>query len=239
MQPDIIDPRVTPIAIVKAPFKEKFAIPRQPNLTPSVISKIVVPLPFGTPEAFAGLEDFSHVWLLFRFHHNLEQGWKAQVRPPRLGGNQKKGVFATRSSFRPNGFGMSVVPLLDICHDSNQVVLSVSGLDLVDGTPIYDIKPYIPYVDAIPDANAGFAPEPPEVMKVVFTPIATSQLQALSAVYDALEHQVKEVLAQDPRPAYRKTAKHDPHQYGTRFAEFNFRWQVVNHKIEVFEVLSV
>ncbi|WP_338293600.1 tRNA (N6-threonylcarbamoyladenosine(37)-N6)-methyltransferase TrmO [Planctobacterium marinum] len=227
---------ISAIGQVKSPFKEKFAIPRQPNLTPSVISEVVVPLPFGTAEAFEGIEEFSHIWLLFRFHHNLQQGWKPQVRPPRLGGNQKKGVFATRSSFRPNGFGISVVPLVNVATTAQEVRLQVSGLDLADGTPIYDIKPYIAYVDAIPNAHSGFAPDAPQLMAVHFTTEALCKLKALSSDHKTIEVQVKEVLAQDPRPAYRKQAKQDAHQYGTSFDDFNFRWQVIDNKIEVFEV---
>ena len=227
---------INAIAWVASPFKEKFAIPRQPNLAPSVVSQIIVPKPYGTVEAFSGLEEFSHIWLLFRFHQNLTKGWKPQVRPPRLGGNQKMGVFATRSSFRPNALGLSVVPLLEIKCLSDKVTLLVNGLDLVDGTPIYDIKPYIPYVDAIPDASSGFAPDAPDVIDVLFKPEALRQLKTLSNEYRELETQLREVLSQDPRPAYRKQAKHDPHQYGTSFDSFNFRWQVIDNSIEVFEV---
>lgn len=227
---------VEPIGKVVAPFTEKFAVPRQSNLTPSVLSQIIIHPPYGVPEAFAGIEEFSHIWLLFRFHQNLEQGWRAQVRPPRLGGNKKRGVFATRSSFRPNGFGMSVVPLISVESDAQQVVLNVSGLDLVNDTPVYDIKPYIPYADALPEARGGFADERPATLAVCVTPAAAQQLQQLSNNASALTQQVIEVLAQDPRPAYRKLADQDTNHYGTHFGGFNFRWHVQGDTIEIFEI---
>lgn len=229
---------IEPIGWVRAPFNEKFAVPRQPSLAPSVKSQIQVQPPYGVPEAFAGLEEFSHIWIWFRFHQNLDRGWKAQVRPPRLGGNKKIGVFATRSSFRPNGFGMSVVPLLGINAEKDGVILIVSGLDLVDGTPVYDIKPYVPYVDAIPEANGAFAGASPELITVRFSIEAETQLQTLCNNPQLLRAQVTEILAQDPRPAYRKQAKTDPNHYGTAFADMNFRWQVVEQEIVVTEVIK-
>ncbi len=227
---------IEPIGKVVSPFHEKFAVPRQPNLTPSVISQVVIDQPYGVPEAFAGIEEFSHIWLLFRFHQNLQQGWRAQVRPPRLGGNKKLGVFATRSSFRPNGFGMSVVSLISVEVGSAQVTLNVSGLDLVDGTPIYDIKPYVPYVDSISDAQGGFASETPEIISVCFSETAQQQLEQFSTQPEQLRSQISEVLAQDPRPAYRKQAPEDPNQYGTHFNGLNFRWHVQHGSIEIFEI---
>lgn len=227
------------IGKVISPFHEKFAVPRQPGLTPSVISEIHVKEPYGTKQAFEGLEAFSHIWLIFSFHQNKEQGWKAQVRPPRLGGNEKLGVFATRSSFRPNGLGMSVVKLIDIRFNRASTVLSVTGLDVVDGTPVIDIKPYIAYTDAIADAGSGFAQAPPDTIEVVFTKQATGQLEKLSMEPELRQQQIAEALAQDPRPAYRKRKKQDDNEYGVGFAGMNFKWRLENHKIYVFAVTKI
>lgn len=227
------------IGKVKSPFDEKFAVPRQPGLTPSIISEVHVSQPFGTREAFAGIEGFSHIWLIFSFHQNLEQGWKAQVRPPRLGGNDKMGVFATRSSFRPNGLGMSVVKLIDIEFTRGSAILSVVGLDVVNGTPIFDIKPYIAYTDALPEAQSGYAPSPPDTREVHFTEQAILQLTRLTPETDLRQRQIAEALAQDPRPAYRKSKTVDSNEYGVGFAGLNFKWRVENHKIYVFAVTKI
>ena len=224
------------IAIVKSPFTEKFSVPRQPSLTPSVISTIKMLAPFNNSDAFIGIEEFSHIWVMFRFHQNLEQGWKPQVRPPRLGGNKKLGVFATRSSFRPNGFGLSAVKLLDITSAQNDVQLLVSGLDVVNGTPVYDIKPYIAYTDAIPEANSGFAAAPPKTIAVEFTEDANNKLNLLATAPELTRKQVVESLAQDPRPAYRKSKPLDKNEYGVAFAGLNFKWRIKDNKICVFAV---
>ena len=135
------------IGIVRSPYREKFAIPRQPGLIPEAISELHLTEPFNTPDAVRGLESFSHLWVLFEFHQNNSHDWSPLVRPPRLGGNKKLGVFATRSSFRPNNIGLSAVRIKSISTQSQRVVIEVFGGDFVDGTPILDIKPYIPYSD--------------------------------------------------------------------------------------------
>ena len=181
-----------PIAYIRSPFAEKFGVPRQGNLAPHVVSEIVFEPPFRNSDCVRGLEQFSHLWLIWQFHRNGSE-WNPTVRPPRLGGNARLGVFATRSPFRPNGLGLSVVKLISI---EPGPVIRVSGADMVDCTPIYDIKPYVPYSDSVPDAAAGFTEIPWEPLKVEL-PL---QLPA-SATADWVAA-LRETLAQDPRPAY-------------------------------------
>ena len=150
------------IGVMHSCFMAKFGVPRQPGLIPEATGYIELQPPFNQPNTVRGLEQFSHLWLCFVFHHNLRDGWKATVRPPRLGGDTRLGVFATRSPFRPSPIGLSVVKLQHLeLKDHGIIRIHVQGQDLVDGTPIIDIKPYIPYTDAIPDANAGFAADSP------------------------------------------------------------------------------
>ncbi len=182
-----------PIAHIRSPYVEKFGVPRQGNLAPHVISEIVFEPPFRHEDCIRGLEAFSHLWLIWKFHHNGDE-WHPTVRPPRLGGNTRLGVFATRSPFRPNGLGLSVVKLVSI---EPGPVLRVSGADMVDGTPIFDIKPYVPYADAIPDAAEGFTSVPRQRLSVVWQASRPAQ----SAEWIAA---LEETLAQDPRPAYQQ-----------------------------------
>jgi len=192
-----------PIGYIETCFFEKFGIPRQPQLAPSARGKLVLVPPFNDPDTVLGLEQCSHVWLEFIFHQNLSNGWKKKVRPPRLGGNLKQGVFATRSSFRPNGLGLSVVTLDSIEYNQGELALWFSGVDLLSGTPIVDIKPYLPYVDCIPAATHSLAGVAPAALSVRAQPA----LVALSQHYPQLllkplESLLTELLSQDPRPAY-------------------------------------
>jgi len=150
------------IGVIESPYREKFAIPRQPNLVSAAKGKVVLIGEANNHELVRDIEQFSHLWLLFVFHGTQEQGWKPLVRPPRLGGNVKTGVLATRSTFRPNPIGMSVVKLDKVVTEKQQTVLHISGLDLLNGTPIIDIKPYVPYSDSVSLANGGFAQTEPE-----------------------------------------------------------------------------
>ncbi|MBQ5868658.1 MAG: tRNA (N6-threonylcarbamoyladenosine(37)-N6)-methyltransferase TrmO, partial [Lachnospiraceae bacterium] len=148
---------IKPIAYIHSDFPDKFGIPRQSGLAASLKATVVFEPEFRSPEAFRGLEDYSHIWLIWGFSKNKDSGWTPTVRPPRLGGNVRKGVYATRSPFRPNPIGLSSVKLETIeSHKELGPVLHISGADLMDGTPIFDIKPYLPYVDSIPDAKGGF-----------------------------------------------------------------------------------
>lgn len=215
------------IAKVASPYKEKFGIPRQPGLANAALSHIVFTPEFNCQEFIQGICQHSHIWLLFLFHQNLAQGYKAQVRPPRLGGNEKVGVFATRATFRPNGIGMSAVKLLSAEHVGSQVMLTVEGADLLDGTPIIDIKPYIPYSDCLPEAHSAMAQEQDQhCLSVTFSEQAKRQLNNLDLEpYPNLISLIEQVLEQDPRPAYKK-AKSDNKEYGIRLYDLNIKWQV-------------
>lgn len=188
---------IKPIAFIRSPFAEKFGVPRQGNLAPHVVSEIVFEPAFRNADCVRGLEQFSHLWLIWQFHRN-GSAWHPTVRPPRLGGNTRLGVFATRSPFRPNGLGLSVVKLVSV---EPGPVLRVSGADMVDGTPIFDIKPYVPYSDAIPEAASGFTETPWEPLSVVMPQKLPARA---SAEWVAALH---ETLAQDPRPAYQQDAE--------------------------------
>ncbi len=223
------------IGVIESPYAEKFSVPRQPGLVTSAETRLVLKAPFNHSDFVEGLEQFSHCWLVFAFHQNLEAGWKAKVRPPRLGGNQKLGVFATRSSFRPNGLGLSVMELAKIEHTPNGPVLVFKGGDLVNGTPVYDIKPYVPYADSHPDAQGGFAQSAPESdLTVQWQDAALAQAKehGLGAKQRAV---VEQVLAQDPRPAYKKQSN-DERIYGVTLFHVNLRWQVIDKQLVIIEV---
>lgn len=210
-----------PVAIAHTPFKEKFAIPRQPQLAPAAKGLIELCAPFNDPLALAGLEGVSHVWLLFIFHRATapKSGQRLRVRPPRLGGNEHCGVFATRSSHRPNNIGQSVVALERI----EGTRLWVSGVDLLDGTPILDIKPYIPYADALPHARNEFAPAPPAQLKVHWQPSARQQAQQhQQRLQQPVIDLIEQCLAQDPKPAYQHPSPE--REYGVQFWDVNVVW---------------
>ncbi|HNG49987.1 MAG TPA: tRNA (N6-threonylcarbamoyladenosine(37)-N6)-methyltransferase TrmO [Plasticicumulans sp.] len=220
---------LTPVGTLHSPYREKFAIPRQPGLArlPAVLELLA---PFDRPEAVRGLDGFSHVWLIFGFHATAAAGWKPTVRPPRLGGNTRLGVFATRSTFRPNPLGLSVVELAGI-RCAGGVFLDLLGADLLDGTPVYDVKPYLPYADAIPGARAGFAPEPPARLAVTFAPAAAQVLAAHPE--PRLREWLIAVLALDPRPAYRAG---EDGEFGVRLFEFDVRAEIRGGQLTVREL---
>lgn len=223
------------IGVIRSPWKEKFAVPRQPGLVQDGVGELHLQAPYNQPEAVRGLEDFSHLWLLFVFHQTMAGGWRPTVRPPRLGGNARMGVFATRSTFRPNPIGMSLVELKGIRMEKQQVILQLGSLDLVDGTPVVDIKPYLPFAEAVPDARAGFAPNAPAAdMPVRFSARAQEQLQQQSR-YPHLARFIREVLAQDPRPAYRQGEPLD-REYAAWLMDFNVRWRVDDAGTEVIAI---
>lgn len=207
------------IAHIENDFSTKFGIPRQSGLVNSLRSRIVFAPEYRNSDAFRGLEDFSHVWLIWEFSQAVRQKWSPTVRPPRLGGNTRMGVFATRSPFRPNPVGLSAVQLEEVVlHGADAPYLVVSGADLMNGTPIYDIKPYLPHIDSHPDARGGFAvPAAEHRLKVVFPE------QWLEKVPEQLRDGLTEVLAQDPRPSY----QHDPERiYGFGFARLEVKFTV-------------
>lgn len=212
----------SPIGILHSPFREKFGIPRQPGLAPHAISRLIMLPEFANAACLDGLTGFSHLWLVFLFHSTATQGWQPTVRPPRLGGNERLGVFATRSMFRPNPVGLSAVELIDIVDGMHGKELLLRGADLLDGTPVLDIKPYVPYADAIPDARAGFAPDAPQTLLVHWTETATTQAEKLKISVD-LRGLIDEVLSQDPRPAYRHHSE-DANVYGVWLDGVNVRF---------------
>ena len=224
------------IARIHNDFPTKFGLPRQSGLAPSLRSKIVFEPAYRVPEALRGLEGFSHIWLIWGFSEVSapEQGgrqWSPTVRPPRLGGNVRMGVFATRSPFRPNPLGLSCVRLESVeAEGENGLVLVVTGADLMDGTPIYDIKPYLPGVDAHPEAADGFVGAHPQVLLKVEIdpalafPLSEPQLEAL-----------KEILAQDPRPAYHAGASGQGRVYGLSYAGRDIHFTVLDGTVRAWE----
>lgn len=222
---------ITPIATIETPYKEKFAVPRQPRLVPSATARIKLLGELNCMEAVRELDQFSHLWLLFLFDQNLEAGWKPTVRPPRLGGKERVGVLASRSTFRPNGIGMSAVEFRGINKEGDQIYIEVGSVDLVDGTPIIDIKPYIPYSDSVAEAKGGYADAEPSTVEVDFSPTALAILQSLpdSTVKQAV---ISEVLAQDPRPAYKKN-KPDDKQYAVHLYNLNVKFTISGNLVTV------
>ncbi|AZZ98197.1 tRNA (N6-threonylcarbamoyladenosine(37)-N6)-methyltransferase TrmO [Pseudoalteromonas sp. R3] len=226
---------IQPIGVIHSPYKQKFAIPRQPRLVPEAKAKLVFCEDFNREEFVRGIEEFSHLWLLFRFHETADKGYSALVRPPRLGGNARKGVFATRATFRPNGIGMSAVKLEGVEYKNGQLALLLSGIDLLDGTPIVDIKPYLPYSDALTDAAAGFADTRPETQMTVSFSDQAEDFISQQSQYPELRAFIGNVLKQDPRPAYKKKQE-NPQNYGMNLYNFNIRWQVDGEHNHVLEV---
>jgi len=217
------------IARIRSDFPEKFGIPRQSGLVDELCARIVFEEEYANPDAVRGLEDFSHIWLIWQFSKAVRDDWSPTVRPPRLGGNERMGVFATRSPFRPNPIGLSCVRLERVEIDAKLgPVLHVRGADLMDGTPIYDIKPYVPYADCVQDAQGGFAAQRPEAKLRVNIPAdikAKMPCEKLSAL--------EGVLSQDPRPAYQK----DPNRaYGLSFGGYEVRFTVKEDELTVVSV---
>lgn len=224
---------VTPIGHVRSCFREKFGIPRQPHLAPAARGVLELLPPFDQPQAAEGLEQVSHVWLLFLFHQALETQPRLRVRPPRLGGNRQVGVFATRSTHRPNGIGQSVVRLERIEPGR----LYLSGIDLLDGTPVLDIKPYLPYADAVADARNAMAEQAPPTLAVSWCDAALAQARREALrLGEPLVALIEQCLAQDPRPAYQ--APDPARRYGMRLWDLDVRWHYpAPERIEVDAVL--
>lgn len=217
------------IGHIETDFKGKFGIPRQSGLVKESRGRIVFEKEYNVPEAFRGLEDFSHIWVLWQFSEAVRETWSPTVRPPLLGGNKRMGVFATRSPFRPNSVGLSTLKLEGVEFSEKEgVVLHVSGVDLLDGTPIYDIKPYLPYADSIPDAVGGFTESLEERRLEVEFP---SDL--LKRVNEGKREALKAVLAADPRPSYQNDHERE---YGMRFADYEVRFKVEGKTLRVINV---
>ena len=225
--------QVSPVGFVRSCFKEKFAIPRQPQLAPAARGVLELVAPFDQGEAVQGLEQVSHVWLLFLFHQTLEDKPRLKVRPPRLGGNTSMGVFATRATHRPNGIGQSVVKL-DKVEPGR---LWISGIDLLDGTPVLDIKPYVPYADIIPGATNDIASAAPQLIEVRWAESALKQAYThAQRLVEPLVELFEQCLAQDPRPAYQTPAPE--REYGAQFWDLDVRWHYPTpDQIRVLEVI--
>jgi len=227
----------TYIGRVNSPYKEKFAIPRQPGLVSAARGSISLINDANNEELLRGIEQFRNLWVLFVFHDTPQKGWKPLVRPPRLGGNKKLGVLATRSTFRPNPIGMSVVKLESVEQVKKQLIINISGLDLLDKTPVVDIKPYVPYSDSIIKAQAGFAQQQPyQAISITFSIQAQGDIKKYQQDYADLVLLIEQVLAQDPRPAYKKQ-QGDNKVYGMKLYDFNILWRVIHDNI--IEVLSI
>ena len=217
---------ISPIAVIKTDFKEKFGIPRQSGRSPSSLARIEF-LPTFSKDAFREIEGFSHLWLLFDFSACPKDQWSELVRPPRLGGNKKVGVFASRSPFRPNGIGLSSVKLESVEHTDQGTVLTVSGADLLDGTPIYDVKPYLPLTDLHQEAKGGYSDEFCSYKLQVDFPTAL-----LEKIPKEKRSSLIECLQDDPRPSYQQDAR----EYGMAFADFNIKFMVKENVLIVTEI---
>ena len=222
------DKKIEPVAHIRTDFPGKFGVPRQAGIVEELEGIIEFEKGFDDREAIRGIEDFSHLWLIWGFSEN--EGWTPTVRPPRLGGNERKGVFATRSPFRPNGLGLSCVRLLKV-EDSGSGMpkLIVAGADMVDGTPIYDIKPYVPYADCRPEAEAGFAPDSGKRLEV-FIPEEIGE-----RIPKEKTNALKAVLSLDPRPQYLEQGERE---YGFGFAGYEIRFTVRDGRVNVISAVK-
>lgn len=224
------------LGIVHSCFKQKFGIPRQPGLVPEAEASIEILPPYDREEAFRGLEEVSHIWVVFIFHQAMREGWHPTVRPPRLGGNQRIGVFATRSNFRPNPIGLSLVRLAGMVRREGKYYLEVCGGDLLDGTPVLDIKPYLPYADSVEGASAGIANTPPETMPVQYSDQALTQLETFDDTEGRLASLITSMLSYDPRPAYQNQPGRE---YGCQVHDYNVTWKVENGSVLVLAIEKI
>ncbi|MCH8498125.1 MAG: tRNA (N6-threonylcarbamoyladenosine(37)-N6)-methyltransferase TrmO [Marinobacter sp.] len=229
--------QLTPIAITRSCFRDKFAVPRQPGLTRHAWADLVIQPPYNRPEAFRGLEQCSHLWLTFYFHLAVRDDWKPMIRPPRLGGNRKIGVFASRSPFRPNHLGLSVVRNEGLLDSGGTLCLRIREHDLVDGTPILDIKPYLPYADQIPDANVAWANSAPvDRVPVHFSAAAERVLAYIDHDrYPDFRQLIEDVVGCDPRPGFRR-GEDEERIYGACLYDFDVRFRIQGGQATITEL---
>ncbi len=224
------------IGVIHSPYKQKFAIPRQPGLVTAAKGSVELLLDGNQQDYLRDIEQHSHLWLIFAFHATQDNGYKALVKAPRLGGNKKTGVFATRATHRPNPIGMSVVKLDKVSKMNGRYHLFISGLDLLDKTPILDIKPYIPYSDSILEARSDMAHAPQaHDINVSFSEQAEKELLPHQRKYTDLKRFIKQVIEQDPRPAYKKNNT-DSQEYGMSLYDLNIRWQIKDNQCLVLSI---
>ena len=222
---------IKPIAYIKTPFKEKFGIPRQSGIIENIKGEIIFEKEFKDPDALRGIEEYSHLWLIFDFSENHREKYSSTVRPPRLGGNKRVGVFATRSPFRPNNFGLSCVKLENIKKDKNLGnVLIVSGVDLLDNTPIYDIKPYIPYCDCKQNAKGSFG----EILKDKKIEVLYDKNIFLNIEND-IKNVIVKIIEQDPKPAY----KNDNKIYKFLFSNYEISYEINENKAKILKIEKI
>lgn len=228
---------LTPIGRIHTCFPEKFGIPRQSGLALEATGSVELFPPYDEDEVVRGLTSFSHIWALYFFHGNPSCRWRPTVRPPRLGGNRRIGVFASRSPFRPNPVGMSALRLEGMERRNGRLLIHVSGVDMLDQTPILDIKPYLPWADSISDAKAGFAPDPPSGdLPVMFSASAAEACDALErANRPGLRRLIVRLLSLDPRPAYRAESSAD-RVFGMALYDLNIRWVIRPSQIRVLSI---
>ena len=227
-----MDITIHPVAKMHSDFPTKFGIPRQSGLVGSLRSTIVFEPEYRNADALRGLEDFSHLWIIWQFSEAVRTGWTPTVRPPRLGGNIRMGVFATRSPFRPNSLGLSCVRLIGLEQTAdNGTVIHVAGADLMDGTPIFDIKPYVPYADCHPDALGGFTATADDFLLTVDFPA-----HLLEKLPESKRQAALEVLSHDPRPSYQNSPERI---YGLSFSGYDIRFAVQDRTLYVKEVIAL
>lgn len=229
-----------PIGYVRGGYSERFGTPRQAGLAPAVSTNIEIVLPFNREEAWRDLNQFSHIWVIFGFHSVRNSDWRPTVRPPRLGGQKRLGVFATRSPHRPNHLGLSAVALDKVCIEGARVTLMISGADVIDGTPVFDIKPYLPYADAVAKAHGAYAGNAPvAALSVCFTTDAAAQCDQFNHVYPGkvpLNEVLAQIIALDPRPAGDRALEKG--EYAMRFHSWDVRWRIREKVAEIFELVE-
>lgn len=223
------------IGIVHSCYKEKFGIPRQPGLVTEATAKLELLPPYNRMDTLDGLEHFTHIWVQFVFHACMTDNWKAKIRPPRLGGKEKMGIFATRATHRPNPIGLSVIKIGRIYQDNKRVYIDLHGADLLDGTPVLDIKPYLPYADSIDEAKAELTPLPVQAKPVRFSQQAKMHCKDYEATHNRpIMTLIEQVVSQDPRPSY--LANQLDREHGISLWDANIKWCARNDHFEVIRV---